>query len=295
MDPHNKKEFASQDKMKYFGMVDYYNGGMEHATRHLLYARFWHRFMYDIGLVPFKEPFKKRVAHGMILGENGEKMSKSKGNVVNPDLMVEKYGADALRCYEMFIGDYSSDASWNEQGLNGCKRFLDRVYKIKDKLNNSNEYTKELEIKINQTIKKVSDDIDNMKYNTSVSALMILLNEYEKFKSISKKDYRVFLELLNPICPHITEEINELCKLGNKICLSNWPVYDITKLKESEKKIGVQINGKVRASILVNDNMSEDEIKKLALSQENVKKYTNDKEIIKIIIIKNKIVNIVIK
>ena len=295
MDAHNDKEFASFEKMKYFGMVDYYNGGMEHATRHLLYARFWHRFMYDIGLVPFKEPFKKRVAHGMILGSNGEKMSKSKGNVVNPDEMVKTYGADALRCYEMFIGDYASDAAWSEQGLNGCKRFLDRVYKIKNKLNDKNEITKSLEIKINQTIKKVSDDIDNMKYNTAVSALMILLNLMEKENTISKKDYRIFLHLLNPICPHITEELNEICELGECLSKSDWPEYDENKLNEEEKMIGVQINGKVRASIKVNDNMSEDEIKNIALNNENIKRYTSDAEIVKIIVIKNRIVNVVIK
>ena len=295
MDPHNDDAFASLDKMKYFGMVDYYNGGMEHATRHLLYARFWHRFLYDIGLVPFKEPFKKRVAHGMILGSNGEKMSKSKGNVVNPDMMVKKYGCDALRCYEMFIGDYASDAAWNEQGLNGCKRFLDRVYKIKDKLNNSDSYTKSIEIKINQTIKKVSLDIDNMKYNTAVSSLMILLNEMEKLDTISKKDYRTFLHLLNPICPHITEELNEICKLGDELVYSSWPIYDKNKIHETTKNIGVQINGKIRASITVDDNMSEDEIKNIALSNINVKKYTDNKTIQKIIIIKNKIVSIVVK
>ena len=295
MDPHNDDAFASLDKMEYFGMVDYYNGGMEHATRHLLYARFWHRFLYDIGLVPFKEPFKKRVAHGMILGSNGEKMSKSKGNVVNPDMMVKKYGCDALRCYEMFIGDYASDAAWNEQGLNGCKRFLDRVYKIKDKLNNSDSYTKSIEIKINQTIKKVSLDIDNMKYNTAVSSLMILLNEMEKLDTISKKDYRTFLHLLNPICPHITEELNEICKLGDELAYSSWPIYDENKIHETTKNIGVQINGKIRASITVNDNMSEDEIKNIALSNINVKKYTDNKTIQKIIIIKNKIVSIVVK
>ncbi len=295
MDPHNDDAFASLDKMEYFGMVDYYNGGMEHATRHLLYARFWHRFLYDIGLVPFKEPFKKRVAHGMILGSNGEKMSKSKGNVVNPDMMVKKYGCDALRCYEMFIGDYASDAAWNEQGLNGCKRFLDRVYKIKDKLNNSDSYTKSIEIKINQTIKKVSLDIDNMKYNTAVSSLMILLNEMEKLDTISKKDYRTFLHLLNPICPHITEELNEVCKLGDELAYSSWPIYDENKIHETTKNIGVQINGKIRASITVDDNMSEDEIKNIALSNINVKKYTDNKTIQKIIIIKNKIVSIVVK
>ena len=295
MDPKNDKEFVSNEAMNYWGMVDYYNGGMEHATRHLLYARFWHRFLYDNGLVPFPEPFKKRVAHGMILGSNGEKMSKSKGNVVNPDDMIKEYGADALRTYELFIGDYEKDASWSENGLKGCKRFLDRVYRLKDKLNDSNEYTKELESIIHKTIKKVTNDISTMKYNTAVSQLMILTNEYEKVNSISKKDYKTMLILLNPIAPHITEELNEICKLGNVIVDEKWPNYDESKTIDSEKEIGVQVNGKVRATILVNDDMGEDEIKSLALSSENVQRHIEGKTIIKTIIIKGKIVNIVVK
>ena len=295
MDPKNTKEFVSNEAMKYWGMVDYYNGGMEHATRHLLYARFWHRFLYDNGLVPFPEPFKKRVAHGMILGSNGEKMSKSKGNVVNPDDMIKEYGADALRTYELFIGDYEKDASWSENGLKGCKRFLDRVYRLKEKLNDSNEYTKELEKIIHKTIKKVTNDISTMKYNTAVSQLMILTNEYEKTNSISKKDYKTMLTLLNPIAPHITEELNEICNLGNAIVDGKWPSYDENKTIDSEKEIGVQVNGKVRATIMVNDEMSEDEIKSIALSSENVQRHIDGKTIIKTIVIKGKIVNIVVK
>ena len=205
MDPNNTHEFVSNDAMKYWNQVDYYNGGMEHATRHLLYARFWHNFLYDQGLVPYNEPFKKRVAHGMILGANGEKMSKSKGNVVNPDDMVNLYGADALRCYEMFIGDYTADASWSENGLKGCKKFLERVYRLGEKLNSSPDYSKDTLVLMNQTIKKVTEDLENMKYNTAVSSLMILLNELEKLASVSKKDYRTLIHLLNPISPHITE------------------------------------------------------------------------------------------
>ena len=295
MDPKNDKAFASYDVMKYWGMVDYYNGGMEHATRHLLYARFWNRFLYDEGLVPSMEPFKKRVAHGMILGNNGEKMSKSRGNVVNPDVMVDSYGADSLRCYELFIGDYEKEAVWNESGLKGCKRFLDRVYRMKDNLIDSFSYTESLEILINKTIKKVTDDIDNIKYNTAVSALMILLNEFEKVGKITKKDFRTFLMLLNPICPHITEELNEICNLGEKIYKSSWPTYDESKLDEDEITIAVQVNGKLRSTINVLKDIDEESLKEKALNEENVKKHILDKEIVKVIVIKGKVVNIVVK
>ena len=295
MDPKNDKAFASYDVMKYWGMVDWYNGGMEHATRHLLYARFWNRFLYDEGLVPSMEPFKKRVAHGMILGNNGEKMSKSRGNVVNPDVMVDSYGADSLRCYELFIGDYEKEAVWNESGLKGCKRFLDRVYRMKDNLIDSFSYTESLEILINKTIKKVTDDIDNIKYNTAVSALMILLNEFEKVGKITKKDFRTFLMLLNPICPHITEELNEICNLGEKIYKSSWPTYDESKLDEDEITIAVQVNGKLRSTINVLKDIDEESLKEKALNEENVKKHILDKEIVKVIVIKGKVVNIVVK
>ncbi len=295
MDPHNKDIFASEDAMKYWGVVDYYNGGMEHATRHLLYARFWHRFLYDQGLVPFPEPFKKRVAHGMILGENGEKMSKSKGNVVNPDDMVREYGADALRTYEMFIGDYASAAAWSENGLKGCKRFLDRVYRMKDHLNESEEYTPSLEIAINQTIKKVDEDLDNMKYNTAVSALMILLNEFDAKETISRKDYHTFLLLLNPIAPHLTEEINALCGFGAPLCESSWPTYDETKLENNTFQLVVQVNGKVRGKIDAHSNTTKEEMITLAKNIENVQKFIKGKEIIKEIVVPKKLVNIVVK
>ena len=295
MDAHNDKEFVSQDAMKYWGMVDYYNGGMEHATRHLLYARFWHQFLYNQGLVPFKEPFKKRVAHGMILGENGEKMSKSKGNVINPDDMVKAYGADALRVYEMFIGDYEHDASWSENGLKGCKRFLDRIERIADKLIDKNDINSNLEIIFNQTIKKVTDDILTMNYNTAVSALMILLNKLDEQETITKKEYRIILHLLNPIAPHITEELNEQYNLGPRFVESQWPTYDSNKLVSNEKEIGVQVNGKLRASIKVMTDENEESIKAKALQEENVQKHLENKEIVKIIIIPNRIVNIVVK
>ena len=295
MDPNNNKEFASKEALKYWGMVDYYNGGMEHATRHLLYARFWHEFLYDEGLVPTEEPFKKRVSHGMILGDNGIKMSKSKGNVVNPDDMVNLYGADALRVYEMFIGDYSKDASWSENGLKGCKRFLDKVYRLKDKVNESNKYTSDLEVLINKTIKKVNEDIDTMNYNTAVSALMILANAYESHDSISKKDYRVMLQLLNPIAPHITEELNEMLKLGKPFYESEMLDYDENKITDDIVKIACSVNGKLRATFETSIDTPKEELLKLAYAQENVQNHINGKEVIKEIVVPNKIVNIVVK
>ena len=295
MDPHNDKEFASREALEYWGKVDWYNGGMEHATRHLLYARFWNQFLYNIGLVPNKEPFKVRASHGMILGEGGVKMSKSLGNVINPDDIVKVYGADSLRTYEMFIGDYEKEATWSEQGLNGCKRYLDRVVRLGEKINDSLEYSSELEKDIHKTIKKVTEDIDALKFNTAVSSLMILLNKMEKMDSISKNDYRTYLTLLNPIAPHITEELNEEYQLGSAICESSWPSYEEDKLVDSEKEIAVQVNGKVRATILVHIDDTDDIIKEKALSEDNVKKHIEGKEIVKIIVIKGKIVNIVVK
>ena len=295
MDPNNDHEFASRDAMNYWGQVDYYNGGMEHATRHLLYARFWNQFLYDQGLVSVREPFKKRVAHGMILGENNEKMSKSKGNVVNPDDMVNNYGADALRTYEMFIGDYPKDASWSENGLKGCKKFLERVDRIKSKLTASDEYSKNLESLMHKTIKKVTNDLLTMKYNTAVSSLMILLNSMEKEETITHKDYRTLLALLNPIAPHITEELNEECGLGEELAKSSWPVYDEAKTVDNEYEIGVQVNGKLRGSILITDEDSEEVIREKALENANVNKYTEGMEIVKFIVVPKRIVSIVVK
>ena len=295
MDPHNDKCFASMDAMKYWNRVDWYNGGMEHTARHLLYARFWVQFLYNIGLVPHKEMIWTRISHGMILGENNEKMSKSKGNVVNPDDIVEFYGADALRTYEMFIGDYERDASWSENGLKGCKKFLDRIYRLGEKVIDKDTYSKEVEILMNQTIKKVSEDLTNVKYNTAISALMILLNELEKLDSVTKKDYRTLLHLLNPIAPHITEELNEKYKLGNMFTQSSWLTYDETKLENNTFTMVVQVNGKVRGKIDVDSSTKEDEMKKLAFEIENVKNFTNGKDIVKVIVIPKKLVNIVVK
>ena len=295
MDPHNDKCFASMESMKYWNKVDWYNGGMEHTARHLLYARFWVQFLYNIGLVPNKEMIWTRVSHGMILGSNNEKMSKSKGNVVNPDDIVKEFGADALRTYEMFIGDYEKDAAWSIQGLKGCKKFLDRVFRLGEKLNDSTDYSKDTEILINQTIKKVTEDLSSIKYNTAVSALMILLNELEKLDTVSKKDYRVLLHLLNPIAPHITEELNEIYNLGNKFTESTWVEYDTNKLEDKTYTMVVQVNGKVRGKIEVDTNTKEEEMKKLSLEIENVKVFTEGKEIVKMIVVPKKLVNIVVK
>ena len=293
MDAHNDKKFVSKEALNYWGKVDWYDGGMEHVARHLLYARFWNQFLYNIGLVPNKEPFDKRTLHGMILGPDGEKMSKSKGNVINPHSIVEEFGADALRVYEMFIGDYEKDAAWSTNGLKGCKRFLDRVWKIGEKLNDKQGYQNE--VLVNQTIKKVSDDIENIKYNTAVSALMILLNNYEDEESITKDEYRTLLHLLNPFAPHITEELNEKYSLGKPLCESNWPKYDETKIENDNYELVFQVNGKVRGKMEVAKETSKQEMEKLAKENENVKKFIEGKEIVKIITIPGKLVNIVVK
>ncbi len=294
MDAKNDKAFASMDAMKYWRRVDWYNGGMEHTARHLLYARFWVQFLYNIGLVPEKEMIWKRVSHGMVLGSDNQKMSKSKGNVINPDDIVNEYGADTLRVYEMFMGDYTQDAPWNTDSLKGCKRFLDKVIRLKEKVTNDENYTKELEPIIHKTIKKVQTDLMTLGFNTAISQLMILSNAYDEKEKITKADYRLLLTLLNPVAPHITEELNELIGCS-PICESSWPIYDESKLVEEEKEIAVQVNGKLRATIKININDSEDVIKEKALKEENIVKHTTDKEIVKIIVIKGKIVNIVVK
>ncbi len=294
MDAKNDKEFASMDAMKYWKRVDWYNGGMEHTARHLLYARFWVQFLYNIGLVPSKEMIWKRVSHGMVLGSDNQKMSKSKGNVINPDDIVNEYGADTLRVYEMFMGDYTQDAPWSTDSLKGCKRFIDKVIRLKEKVVDKDEYSKDLEPIIHKSIKKVESDLMSLGFNTAISQLMILSNAYDEKESITKKDYNLLLTLLNPIAPHITEELNE--EIGySPICESSWPVYDESKTIEQEKAIAVQVNGKVRSTIKININDSEDEIKEKALKEENVQKHIEGKDIVKIIVIQGKIVNIVVK
>ena len=293
MDAHNNKEFASMDAMKYWNKVNWYNGGMEHTARHLLYARFWVQMLYNFGLVPNKEMIDVRVSHGMILGSNHEKMSKSKGNVINPDTVVNEVGADALRLYEMFIGDYQQDVSWSTDSLRGCKRFLDRIYKLGEKLNDKDGYTNET--LIHQTIKKVTEDLSSLKFNTAVSSLMILTNDLDKNETITKSDYKTLLTLLNPIAPHITEELNEKYALGKPICESAWPTFDEEKTKESTVNIAVQVNGKLRGTMNIPSNTDKEETLRLAKELDNVKKYLENTTILKEIVVPNKIVNIVIK
>ena len=287
MDAHNDKEFASKDAMKYWGKVNWYNGGMEHAARHLLYARFWVQFLHNIGLVPNSEMIDTRVSHGMVLGSNGEKMSKSKGNVINPDDIVSQVGADTLRVYEMFMGDYQQDAPWSTESLNGCKRFIDRVVRLSQKVNGKTGYTKELEPIIHKTIKKVQDDLTTMGYNTAVSALMILSNAYDGAKEITKDEYRTLLMLLNPMAPHVTEELN--AEMGfAPICESAWPKYDESKTIESTIELPVQVNGKVRGKIVVAADAAEKDV--LAKAKEAV----GVSETKKAIYVKGRIVNLVV-
>ena len=294
MDPHNDQEFASMEAMKYWKKVNWYNGGMEHTARHLLYARFWVQFLYNIGLVPSKEMIWTRVSHGMILGSDNQKMSKSKGNVINPDDVVSDYGADTLRTYEMFMGDYQQDAPWSTDSLKGCKRFMDKVYRLKNILNDNIGYSKRLEVIQNKTIKGITYDLERMGYNTYISKLMILANAYEEAKSITKDDYRLLLILLNPVAPHITEELNQ--EMGYDIlATAKWPVCDESKLVEDEREIAVQVNGKVRGTINIRIDEDEETIKDRALALENVKKHLEGLKVIKIMVIKNKIVTIVAK
>ena len=294
MDPHNDKEFASMDAMNYWKRVDWYNGGMEHTARHLLYARFWVQFLYNVGLVPSKEMLWTRVSHGMVLGSDNQKMSKSKGNVINPDDIISDYGADVLRLYEMFMGDYTQDAPWNTSSLKGCKRFIDRVYRLKEKLNDKDGFTKELEAIQNQTIKGVTYDFGRMGYNTYISKLMVLTNAYEEKESITKEDYRLLLILLNPVAPHLTEELNQ--EMGYDIIANaSWPVCDESKLVLDTREIAVQVNGKVRGTITISNDEEEESVKEKALTCENVKKHLEGLEVVKIMVIKNKIVTIVAK
>lgn len=294
-DPHNHEELASKKALDYWMNVDWYNGGMEHTTLHLLYSRFWHKFLYDIGVVNTPEPYAKRTSHGMILGENNEKMSKSRGNVVNPDEVIDMYGADTLRTYEMFIGDFEKAAPWSDSGVKGCKRFLDRVFKLKEILTEAEGYTPEFETAIHQTIKKVSNDIEQMKFNTAIAALMKLLNIYTDKLSISKDDFKTYLILLNPFAPHITEELWQLSGFEGMISSSSWPKYDENKIQQSTIEVPVQINGKVRAKITVSSEATEDEIKAVAHEDENIIRLLEGKNVVKEIYVKGKIYNIVVK
>ena len=294
MDPHNDKCFAGMDAMKYWKKVNWYNGGMEHTARHLLYARFWVQFLYNIGLVPSKEMIWTRVSHGMILGSDNQKMSKSKGNVINPDDVISDYGADTLRTYEMFMGDYQQDAPWSTDSLKGCKRFIDKVYRLKNILNDKEGKSENLLVIQNKTIKGITYDLERMGYNTYISKLMILTNAYEEAKSITKEDYRLLLILLNPVAPHITEELNQ--EMGYDV-LSNasWPICDESKLVEETREIAVQVNGKVRGTINIRVGEEEESIKDKALALDNVKKHLEGLNVEKVMVIKNKIVTIVAK
>ena len=296
MDPHNKEALASKEALNYWSPVDWYNGGMEHTTLHLLYSRFWHKFLYDIGVVPTPEPYAKRTSHGMILGENGEKMSKSRGNVVNPDDIVQQYGADTMRLYEMFIGDFEKAAPWNDKGIKGCRRFVERYYNLQEKLIDGDEVRPELECSIHKTIKKVSEDIENIKFNTAIASLMALMNDINAVGSINKKEYAIFSILLNPFAPHVTEEIWSTCNLGEGMVVDQpWPEYDESKCKANEIEIAVQVNGKIKTKLMIPAEAEQAEVIAFAKADENVKKSVEGMNIIKEIYVKGRLVNIVVK
>ena len=291
-DPHNDKALASPEALKYWLPVDWYNGGMEHTTLHLLYSRFWHKFLYDQGVVPTPEPYQKRTSHGMILGENGEKMSKSRGNVVNPDDIVNEYGADTLRTYEMFIGAFDLAASWSEDGVKGCRRFLDRVWKLQDLMTEEEGYSKDLETKMHQTIKKVSNDFENLKYNTAIAAMMAILNDFYKKGSITKGELKTLIILLNPVAPHITEEMWQAIGCEGRVYQQTWPEYDEAKTVESSVEIAVQINGKVKGTLGIQKDDPKDEV--IAKAKEVIAdKLTGN--IVKEIYVPGRLVNIVMK
>ncbi len=292
-DPKNKKEFASAKNLKYFTPVDWYNGGMEHTTLHLLYSRFWHKFLFDLGFVPTHEPYAKRTSHGMILADGGEKMSKSKGNTVNPDDMVRLYGADTIRLYEMFMGPFDQVVSWNTDSMVGPRRFLERVWRLQDKVDIKTKSSKEFLGSLHRTIEKVGNDIEDMRFNTSVSALMILLSEMEKLEKINKDDYGNFLKILSPFAPHVTEELWSI--MGNKksIHVSEWPKFNKEFLVQDEVKIVVQINGKVRTELLIPTDIKEEEVQKLVIGNEVISKFLNGQKPKRIIYVKNRLINIV--
>lgn len=294
MDPANKEAIASKEALDYYSPVDWYNGGMEHTTLHLLYSRFWHKFLYDIGVVPTKEPYKKRTSHGMILGSDHQKMSKSRGNVINPDDIIRDYGADTLRCYEMFMGDFSSMAIWSDEGVRGCRKYLERVFNLNEIVEDGESYSKDLEVVINQTIKKVSEDYENLKFNTAIAQLMTLLNEMKAKGKITRKDFKTYLILLNPVAPHMTEELWEMMEFDGELNQTSWPSYDEDKLTFDSFEMPVQINGKVRGKVLMANDASKDDAIKAASEDDNIKSYIEGKEIRKIIYVPGKILNIVI-
>ena len=296
MDPHNDKALASKEAIKYWSPVDWYNGGMEHTTLHLLYSRFWHKFLYDIGVVNTPEPYAKRTSHGMILGENGEKMSKSRGNVVNPDEIVDEYGADTLRLYEMFIGDFEKAAPWSQSSIRGCRRFIERYYNLQTILNNADGIRPELESSFHKAIKKVGDDIENIKFNTAIATLMALINDITATGAITKEELRIFTILLNPFAPHVTEEVFEMCKLGDGIVAEQkWPEYDEAKCKDETIEIVVQVNGKIKTKLNIPVESEKNAVLDMAKADANVAKAIENMNIIKEIYVPNKLVNLVIK
>ena len=295
MDPHNNEALASKEALEYWSPVDWYNGGMEHTTLHLLYSRFWHKFLYDIGVVPTKEPYQKRTSHGMILGDNGEKMSKSKGNVINPDDIVNDFGADTFRVYEMFMGPFDQSAAWSMDSIRGCLKFLDRVWNLQTMLVDGDTYSKETEVMMHKAIKKVTNDIEEMKFNTCVSTFMTMVNEFYRLKQINKAEFKTFLTLLNPFAPHITEELNKLAGFEKEISKYDWPEYDEAKTIDDTIEIPVQVNGKLRGTISVVRDSEEDDVKAIVHENVSVQNAIKDKQVIKEIYVKNKIYNIVVK
>ena len=294
MDPHNDKALASKEALEYWSPVDWYNGGMEHTTLHLLYSRFWHKFLYDIGVVPTREPYAKRTSHGMILGENGEKMSKSRGNVVNPDEIVDPYGADTMRLYEMFIGDFEKAAPWSPKSIKGCRRFLERVWSLAEKVQDGDEYSKEHEALMHRTIKKVGEDADNLKANTAIAALMTMLNEFYD-KGVNRAEYKTFLALLNPFAPHITEELWQQLGETGLLSVAPWPAYDEAKTVESTVEMAVQVNGKLKGTIKLAADADKQAAIDAALAEEKVQHAIEGKQIVKQIVVPGKIVNLVVK
>ena len=296
MDPHNKEALASKEALDYWSPVDWYNGGMEHTTLHLLYSRFWHKFLYDLGVVPTPEPYAKRTSHGMILGENGEKMSKSRGNVVNPDDIVAEYGADTMRLYEMFIGDFEKPAPWNTSSIKGCRRFLERYWALQDRLTGEEEITKPLEQPFHKTIKKVSEDIEHLKFNTAIAALMALMNDIYDVGTISRGELRVFTLLLNPFAPHITEELWSQQKLGKGLAsVAEWPAYDEEKCKEDTIELVVQVSGKLRARLSVPAAITQEDAIAAAKAEPKIAAEIAGKTIVKEIYVPGKLINIVAK
>ena len=295
MDPHNNDALASKEALEYWNQVDWYNGGMEHTTLHLLYSRFWHKFLYDIGVVPTKEPYMKRTSHGMILGENNEKMSKSRGNVVNPDEVVDEFGADAFRTYEMFIGAFDQATPWSQQGLKGCYKFIERVWNLQNIMTDEEGLSSDLEKAVHKTVKKVGEDFERMKFNTAIAAMMSLVNEFTKKGSVTKGEYMTLITLLNPVAPHMTEELWEKYGNGGFLSMHPWPTYDDEKTVDDEVEIVIQINGKIKDKMMIAAGLDKDGILNAAMESEKIKSLTDGKTIVKTIAVPGKLVNIVVK